>query len=237
LVAKCSIRYETNAPYPSCKRYCVSEAPDCFARERALTRSTAAPWKPSTNCVSQRAVFVSTSINVANSKAERSVSSDSAPSKIRWARLRPRASSSRPPTLSKCSLAMGSSVSPASWTRPSNSAGSPCTNSAPSSTGIRQSCRYSVRMRPPKRALASHTVTRAPARHSSRAAARPAMPAPTTITSARSDIRLASKQVAYLHWPTTSSTLTSPGVTAAVICPVCLALTHESLEDEGSTRV
>ena len=59
----------------------------------------------------------------------------------------------------------------------------PCTNSAPSSMGWAIPAARSVRMRPPTRSRASSTTTRMPDSCNTRAADRPATPAPTTITS------------------------------------------------------
>src|SRR5258706_1621560 len=56
-------------------------------------------------------------------------------------------------------------------------------NSAPSSTGICSPGMRRVQQRPPTRSRASSTSTRWPARESSDAAARPAAPAPMTMTS------------------------------------------------------
>src|SRR5437588_10680279 len=59
-------------------------------------------------------------------------------------------------------------------------------NSAPSSIGRATEAGCRVKTRPPRRSRASRTQTRRPAPESSRAAARPATPAPTTIASKRS---------------------------------------------------
>src|SRR5438034_11724659 len=56
-------------------------------------------------------------------------------------------------------------------------------NSAPSSIGSARSGGWRVKMRPPMRWRASRTTTRRPAPDRSRAAARPAAPAPMTMTS------------------------------------------------------
>src|SRR3981189_1876910 len=56
-------------------------------------------------------------------------------------------------------------------------------NSAPSSTGTGRPGKARVQQRPPMRSRASRTSTERPARASPAAAARPAAPAPRTITS------------------------------------------------------
>src|SRR5882672_2549982 len=68
----------------------------------------------------------------------------------------------------------------ATWTTPRISGKAPCANSAPSSTG--PSAVWCVMTRPPRRSRASSTRTRAPAAESSRAAVRPATPAPMITT-------------------------------------------------------
>src|SRR4051812_41758765 len=72
--------------------------------------------------------------------------------------------------------------SPCSAAISSISVASPCTNSAPSSTGTASEFVCTVRMRPPMRSRASRMRQGTPASSSARAAARPAAPAPMMTT-------------------------------------------------------
>src|SRR5260370_4164386 len=76
------------------------------------------------------------------------------------------------------------------WARCQSSSDLPCTNSAPSSMWIAAAGFLQVKIRPPIRSRASITMTLQPATLRSRAAARPAAPAPIIRTSQLLFLRL-----------------------------------------------
>src|SRR6185437_8360498 len=90
---------------------------------------------------------------------------------------------SRPSISDQCSPEVSAAGAPV-WRRSSVVSGdSPWMNSAPSSTGAARAGSRRVQMRPPIRSRASRTRTERPALPSAAAAARPAAPAPITMTS------------------------------------------------------
>src|SRR5258706_6469458 len=150
--------------------------------EAALTRRGSAASNPSTIIRAKVLVFAG-SRRRARSCSNEISRSNAALRTARCASAKAFIGRKRPLTTWRCSRTESTAASPAFFKSAWVTLASPWMNSAPSSTGICSPGMRRVQQRPPTRSRASSTSTRWPARESSDAAARPAAPAPMTMTS------------------------------------------------------